>query len=380
MKMNKLVLLVMALSTLSVFAATPQVKNVKAFQQYPWGRVYITYEVVGDIVASLGNSEVLPFLVIAAKDKMTGQTYAEALESYLSGDTGTAPGVHKVVWDICAQGVTINSDKVAFIVQYYDEYLVIDLSAGANATSYPVTYLVGAPAGGWTDDYKTNKLVLRRIPAGTFKMQNESKVTLTRSFYMGVFEVTQKQYQLVTGANPSYFRGDMLPVEKVSYDIIRGSSIGAKWPSSSAVNSSSFMGKLRARTGIDFDLPTEAQWEYACRAGTTTTYGYGNAANGNYMWYKDNSSSKTHPVGLKSANPWGLYDMHGNVSEWCLDWSGTLTYGTDPKGPSSGLRRVLRGGCWDSSASAGFCTSDGSDSLGPSYGYERDGFRIIRTL
>ena len=213
-------------------------------------------------------------------------------------------------------------------------------------------------------------------------MQGSSNVTLTKPFFCGLFEVTQRQYELVTGANPcsstQYGKGNTYPVHHVSYNMIRGSSNGAKWPSSSAVDSSSFMGKLRSRTGLDFDLPTEAQWEYACRAGTTTTYSYGSSANGNYMWYSSNSSS-THPVGSKSANPWGLYDMHGNVWEWCLDWYGTLAYGTDPKGSSSGSRRVDRGGGWY--LDADYCTSSYRGSHDPSnVNYDVIGFRLVRTL
>ena len=264
-------------------------------------------------------------------------------------------------------------------------YCVIDLSAGANASSYPVTYLAEPPSGGFNvDAYKTTKLVLKRIEAGSFIMgsnqTNEShRVTLTKPFYMGLFEVTQKQWQLVTGSNPSYFSDDKRPVEKVSYNAIRGSSNGAQWPSSNAVDSSSFLGKLRARTGLDFDLPTEAQWEYACRAGTTTTYSYGNSASGNYMWYSSNSSDQTHEVGTKSPNPWGLYDMHGNVWEWCLDrHNNTLSYGTDPKGPSSGSRRVSRGGGWSDSAS--FCTSSGRSTDDPSGASDSIGFRLSRAL
>jgi formylglycine-generating enzyme required for sulfatase activity len=144
------------------------------------------------------------------------------------------------------------------------------------------------------------------------------------------------------------------------------------------VDADSFLGKVRARTGLNFDLPTEAQWEYACRAGTTTTYGYGNTANGNYMWYRDNSSSQTHEVGTKSPNPWGLYDMHGNVWEWCLDRNGTLSYGTDPKGSSSGSYRVRRGGSWHGSASG--CASSFRGNDFPSYESDYYGFRLSRAL
>ena len=160
--------------------------------------------------------------------------------------------------------------------------------------------------------------------------------------------------------------------------MIRGTSNGARWPLSSAVDSSSFMGKLRVRTGLDFDLPTDAQWEYACRAGTTTTYSYGNSANENYMWYSSNSNSKSHPVGSKNANPWGLYDMHGNVWEWCLDWYGTLAYGTDPKGSSSGTARVNRGGSWN--AYADVCISSYRGNGTPPLEFNSIGFRIARTL
>ena len=156
-------------------------------------------------------------------------------------------------------------------------------------------------------------------------------------------------------------------MESVSYNAIRGEINGAKWPTSSAVDSTSFMGKLRARTGLNFDLPTEAQWEYACRAGTATTFSYGDSEDGDYMWYKSNSTGSQHEVGAKQPNSWGLYDMHGNVNELCLDWFGTLPGGTDPKGPSSGSWRVLRGGVWY--VYADNCTSSFRNSIGPSDGY-----------
>ena len=285
-------------------------------------------------------------------------------------------------------------------------YCVVDLSAGPNASKYPVSYLAAEPKGGWTDEYKTKKLVLRRIEPGKFKMGGKYEVTLTKPFYWGIFEVTQKQYELVTGKNPSEFKGDMRPVEKVSYDMIRGKNAGAKWPASSAVDSFSFIGKIRERTGIEgFDLPAEAQWEYACRAGTTSQYNNGGDAEadlrklGRFLFNQagrawkeaDASFAKHEPdgkggcserhtvVGSYLPNAWGLYDMHGNVWEWCLDWRGDLSSGmTEPVGSSSGSNRVLRGGSWNNNA--GSCASSYRDGYSPSYGYNSFGFRLVRTL
>ena len=169
-----------------------------------------------------------------------------------------------------------------------DTYLVIDLSGGTNAANYPVSYLSDVPAGGWTDEYKTTKLVLRKIPAGTFVMgsptnelgrepwapgsETQHSVTLTKAFHIGVFTVTQRQWELVMGNRPSYFTNAAFyatrPVEEVSYYDVRENPANSDdpasdWPSNSVVNANSFMGKLRARTGLAaFDLPTEAQWEY----------------------------------------------------------------------------------------------------------------------
>lgn len=379
--MRKSVLFTVVIASYICIAATSTITGVTAQQRYPWnGKVDISYKVTGGIAAEAKQKALITSFKVTATDKVANKTYTA---TKLSGDMALTAGTHKFVWDMNAEGLTFRSSNVVFNVSCETTpatYCVIDLSAGANATSYPVTYLAEPPSGGYNvDAYKTTKLVLKRLEAGTFKMQGSSNVTLTKPFFCGLFEVTQKQYALVAGSNPSSFSGDTLPVEKVSYNTIRGSSNGAKWPSSSDVDSSSFMDKLRARTGLDFDLPTEAQWEYACRAGTTTTYSYGNSANGSYMWYEANSSSKTHPVGSKNANPWGLYDMHGNVWELCLDWYGTLAYGTDPKGSSSGSNRVLRGGSWIHDAS--YCTSSSRNSyFSPSDVRSYVGFRLVRTL
>ena len=267
------------------------------------------------------------------------------------------------------------------------QYLIIDLSGGAEAASYPVSTLSSMPAGGWTDEYKSTKLVLRRCPAGADPL---GRYTLTKDFYAGVFEVTEKQWELVMGSNPSsYKRGDTYPAEHMSYNDIRGSGDGVNWPSSSAVDATSFLGKLRAKTGLpELDLPTEAQWEYACRAGTTTTYYTGDTED--YLalagWYIKNSNEQKHPVGEKTANAWELYDMHGNVWEWCLDWhwkGGSLS-GTDPVGAASGSIRTNRGGSWYDETewldSSGSTYHNVPGDRKPSKGSDDLGFRLFRTV
>ena len=269
-----------------------------------------------------------------------------------------------------------------------------------------------------TDDAcRTTELWLRYIPAGKFKMgsptdelgrsDNETRheVTLTQPFYIGVFECTQRQWELVKGNRPSIFRNDdyyaTRPVENVSYNMIRGSTNdGVNWPKTEyAVAESSFMGILRAGTGLTFDLPTEAQWEYACRAGTTTAlnsgkdleddfqdtamdevgrYCYNGGAE--YAWEGDTTKG-TAKVGSYRKNNWGLYDMHGNVLEWCLDWSHLGPYDAtaaeDPKGDETGDYRVCRGGYWHSTA-AKSCRSAYRASLNPMYGNSQfTGFRVL---
>ena len=255
------------------------------------------------------------------------------------------------------------------------KYLVVDMSGGPYAASWPVEYLDWEPEGGFnTEEYKTTKLVLRRIEAGTFKMgspqdelgrsENEDlhAVTLSKPYWMGVFEVTQKQWELAMGDNPARHVGNKRPVECVSYEAVRGSNAGTNWPANNAVDATSFMGVLRAKTGLAFDLPTEAQWEYACRAGTTTALNSGknletedaawgdvDSPNMGEVGQYDNRYAYHAEAGTHLPNAWGLYDMHGNVWEWCLDWyEESLGTGaaTDPKGSQTPTYRVNRGGSW----------------------------------
>lgn len=371
---------------LALAGAEVRIEDVRATPVAPWGRIVVDYTVAGTLPANAADY----VAVVTASNRMTGAVY----EGWAAeGETSLALGSHRVWWDTRIAGLREAAETVDVNVSYMHMesmgYCVIDLSNGSGAKSYPVLYFPNMPAEGWSDECKTTKLVLRRIEAGTFVMgsdqMNEShRVTLTKPFYMGVFEVTQKQWALVMGSWPgsspssSSGRGDAYPAYYVSYNDIRGSSSGARWPASSAVDTSSFLGRLRAKTGLNFDLPTEAQWEYACRAGTTTTYYWGDAMDGAYALYDDNSGSKTHPVGTKKPNAWGLYDMSGNVWEWCRDWYGTLAYGADPVGSASGSRRVSRGGSWGNISVC--CTSSNRDYYAPSNRYYDNGFRLVRVL
>lgn len=218
------------------------------------------------------------------------------------------------------------------------------------------------------------------IPAGTFMMGSprdepgrdsdetpQHQVTISRPFYMQTTEVTQVQWKKVMGNNPSHFSscGDDCPVELVSWEDVQD-----------------FIKKLNSMEGTDkYRLPTEAQWEYAARAGTTTRFHMGNSDDDLLRagWLKANSGSKTHQVGQKTSNSWGLYDMYGNVYEWVQDWFRLYTVGslTDPAGPPSGLKRVRRGGSW--SGIARYCRSANRDYFGPGQRSGLLGFRLLRT-
>ena len=369
--------------SMTVLAVTPTITGVTAQQRYTWnGKVDISYTVIGDIEAEAKERGLITSFKVTATDNDLGETYTA---TNLSGEIGLAEGTHVIVWDMDAEGLSLKSTNVVFKVlcdAVPATYCVVDFSAGSNASSYPVTYLADPPAGGFNvDTYKTTQLVLRRIEPGSFMMCGQYSITLTKPFYCGIFEVTQRQYELVSGGRPmaDYGSGATYPVYHVSYNDIRGSSNGAEWPASSAVDSSSFVGMLRARTGLDFDLPTEAQWEYACRAGTTTPCYWGDSMADDYAWCSNNSSRTSHKVGLKIANAWGLYDMSGNVWEWCLDWHGELDDGTDPVGPSLGSNRVVRGASWVTVADK--CTSSIREGREPSKtSYNNRGFRLFRTL
>jgi len=226
----------------------------------------------------------------------------------------------------------------------------------------------------------TNSLgmTFRLIPSGTFMMGSPEdedgrignevlhRVTISKPFYMQTTQVTQKQWQAIMGNNPSNFGscGEGCPIEQVPWNHVQ-----------------QFIERLNKSEGKNkYRLPTEAEWEYACRAGSATAYCFGNDESRlkEYAWYEGNSGDKTHPVGLLKPNAWGLYDMHGNVWEWCKDWyaenypSGSVT---DPIGPSTGSDRVFRGGGWVSDA--GECRAASRYGDSPNFGITSRGFRLV---
>lgn len=187
-------------------------------------------------------------------------------------------------------------------------------------------------------------------------------VKLSMGFYMGVYEVTQAQYTAVMGNNPSHFKGDNQPVEMVSWN-----------------DAVAFCERLSQMEGKTYRLPTEAQWEYACRAGTKSRYSFSDDDSNIdiFCWHYKNSNNTTHEVGQKSPNPFGLYDMHGNVEEWCSDWFGfymdeTIT---DPTGFPTGKRRVVRGGSWIREPAN--CRSAWRKAKTPDFYAHNIGFRVI---
>jgi len=319
------------------------------------------------------------------------------------------------------------------------DYMAVDITATGGAdtqTYYPTADFV--PGGVTNGLYKTGALLMRKIMAKGVKWtmgsvaesgRNASReathqVTLTNNYYIGVYPVTQTQWQQVTGYNPSNFTTDrtMRPVEEVSYTDIRqgkgtvgtaASATGGVYPAEQPYGES-FLGLLRSKTGIDFDLPSEAQWEFAARAGNGEGYwGDGSAMRissnkdagldllGRYQYNggKIGTNSGTNPaadcestngtaiVGSYAPNAWGLYDMHGNVWEWCLDWyaNDITAHGgkvnIDPATPAntlsgaSGAYRVVRGGCWASAA--GLCRPAFRDGGVPTSRHIDYGFRVL---
>ena len=242
---------------------------------------------------------------------------------------------------------------------------------GSGAPAGTPRVAVAQPQPGESREFAGMEFVW--VPAGEFLMGSTSeesfdwerpltRVRISQGFFLGKYEVTQAEWRAEMGTNPAQFSscGPNCPVERVSWDDVQ-----------------EFIRNLNAAVGEErYRLPTEAEWEYAARAGTSGDR-YGNLDA--IAWYEDNSGRRTHPVGQKEPNAWGLYDMLGNVWEWVGDWYGDYPGGsvTDPRGPRSGSYRVVRGGSWF--VGAGGCRASGRGNASPGIRARNLGFRLLRT-
>ncbi len=249
----------------------------------------------------------------------------------------------------------------------------------ASDTSYQSAPVPTGVSAGEVCELTSLKIKFCWCPAGTFQMGsnandpthllNESpfEATLTRGFWMQQTEITQRQYEALMGTNPSYFKGESLPAESVNW-----------------TEANEFCNRLsnlptEKVAGNLYRLPTEAEWEYACRAGSTSSFCFGDDDTQleKYAWFHKNSAQTTHPTASKLPNAWGLHDMHGNVMEWCSDFFGDYPTGSvkDPTGLNSGLLRSIRGGGWFFVPL--YSRSSHRDAYAPSVRYVGLGFRMV---
>lgn len=419
MQMKKMMLL--AAATLAgVLVADVSVEDVKCTQRYPWnGLVDIEYTIACDDP----NAEIYVNPI-----GFNGDTGLTVFPTHFSGDGATntvKAGKHKMVWDA-------KSDMGLFASKHFQikiyagktlaPYVVVDLSSGPDGENFPIRYSLTGPDMS-DDTCRTTELWLRLIPPGTFMMGSPAdelgrsdneylhKVTITQPFYIGVFEVTYEQYYRVRNVREYHWNDNLggYPTLDVSYEDLRG-DVNNYRPNGNVVDGNCFFGILRRKTGCNgFDLPSEAQWEYACRFGTETSLNIGknltgiqgchnmnavgrymvNGYNGAAISWSSQNINTIAKVGSFLPNGAGLYDMHGNVSEICLDtfeWASGNFYnlGTDAAiDPlsvartglhSTQCRPILRGGQWNSSAAR--CRSAARSEQQVGECHETTGFRI----
>jgi len=347
-------------------------------------------------------------LVFTATDRKTGRTWMP--RRFREVILPTTAGRHRVTWEANLDAASesgapaVKADALvvtASLVSASEEYLEIDVSGGPKAASYPVTVRKGLPKEGYgAEKYKTDVIVLRRLPAGAFMAgspdgewgrqgfrEHRHPVALTKPFYISIYPTTRRQYANVMGGTCPDGEAT-LPVRQLSFVQIRGGN----WPASAAVRAGSVMDVLRKKCKLpglaaDFDLPTESQWEYACRAGTDTGFNDGSVV-------KDEASARTvlaklgavgvkksEPVGSFAPNAWGIYDMHGNVYDICRDRYvpdvRRLGQTFDPAGASGGGSRVRRGGNFDSGLAYARSAARGDDPENGAMAH--NGFRLVCT-
>jgi formylglycine-generating enzyme required for sulfatase activity len=389
------------------------VKDITYSQSKRTQKVTVNYTIANAVDPLLVCFDVLTNGVSIGRENLknvTGDISKGASDFYSNGS-------HTLVWDARSDMPGLLMRNVDIVINAYptnrlynvpDIYMIVDVSAGPNAQSYPVRYSFDEE-GVKTTEAKTSEIWFKRIGSGKFMMgaptteQNYDsaleklhEVTLTKPMLVGVYEITAMQYYNVMGGTKPETANADKALGSVSWNSIRGES--SDFPKIKGVEENSFMGLLCKKTGLDgFDLPTEAQWEYACRAGTTTAWNNGttniyttaltdrDSQLDKLGWY-GKSVNATQTPGLKEPNAWGLYDMHGNQLEWTLNYSeNDNTYDTvDPEGPLKSTQsdvtlRRARGGSWFHS-SYGCRAAYRGYHYQPSVQYVNLGFRTFFTI
>jgi len=324
--------LLLFISTLTLHSQ--QVTNIRAEQE---GKMIIIYY---DLTEAKQGQK---FNVSVYCPTDGGIYFGGALKS-VSGDVGknvSAGNNKKIIWDVLQDREKLTGDDIWFEVRAEIMGVMIEMVFVEGGT-----FLMGSNSG---------------VP-------NEKPVhpVMVNSFYIGKYEVTQKQWKEIMGTNPSRFSGcDNCPVEKVSWNDVQ-----------------EFISKLNAKTRMNYRLPTEAEWEYVARGGNRGKGHKYSGSNkvGDVAWYYENSGKETHPVGLRQSNELGIYDMSGNVWEWCSDWYSDVYYKVasvdNPQGPYTGEYKVWRGGSWGTYDYS--CRTAVRSWYYPDNSYGADGFRLAR--
>ncbi|MBR5946659.1 SUMF1/EgtB/PvdO family nonheme iron enzyme [bacterium] len=415
----KLCVPALLLALISFEAAADVVSGISCRQRWPWnGKVDIDYTLTAQ------NASDGPVFSVSFYGKVGDNEPFALTKLEGEGQYGIvfSSGAKRITWDSAEQlGHTVDSSAVKVAI-YAEDATDNATYIGFDLVNNTVGISPAAPDPKTDTDCKTKQIWFRRVEAGTFVMGSNSSdpyheeyaateaehtVTITKPFYMGVFEMTQKQYETIYGSNPvemPAFLGDAKPVDHVSYNDLRGENAGATWPqyTDHRVDATSFFGVFRARFGncFMFDLPTDAQWEMACRdKGDNTYWGSGVWNDGSAILgpetpdeprlvdenleklanYIGDSSVVPSEVGAKEPNAIGLYDMHGNVEEVCLDLYDTdiSQYTLDPVGPPSnwsGMRVIRSGDCCSYSKD---CRAAHRSCISPGNQMAEDGFRAV---
>ena len=420
--MNKCMLSVaVSAVAVSALAVVPEVSDIVSTQDSGSRKVKVEY--------TLANEPAIVTLSVETNGPNGWVSIGDENLTYVAGDANkiVQPGARSLTWapHKAWPNQFINDGNIRVGVKAWatnapPEIMAVNLKAEKTVHYY--SSAAALPGGVTNDLYKTDILVMRLIPAGnvtwtmgspvteprrdsagTAVRETPHEVTLGDDYYIGVYPVTQRQYELIAQTNPSKYKNSSdyatRPAEWMSFEALRGkASDGYDYPNNGhVVKSNSFIGTLRAFSGVDgFDLPTDAQWEFACRAGCgnglyngTEVTAYGECTNlnvlGRYQYNggylngvapaaDSNADHGSAKVGTYLPNDWGLYDMLGNVQEWCLDWYKEASLDSEGKSPTSGTERVMRGGSYNSVAAVCRCAC--RDKYAPGQVHSAIGFRL----